>query len=175
MDQVLGGRSLKLDKCKASAASAASGNIQIFYQNKTGTIVRINLVGPKTVWLTLATGKTKAELPAGTYQYSYKACGETFTGKFVVKKKGNTLQLPKCKSNAQDGKTVKVVVDNGTGGSLTIYLTGPENYIYYFSSGKTNIDVVSGKYHYTAYGCGTSISGIKNFRGGKSQWQFWCY
>lgn len=168
------GNTLKLDKCKASTGNNATGDIQVFYQNKTGGVVRINLVGPNTVWLTLPAGKTKGELPAGTYQYSYQNCGETVEGRFIVKKKGNTLKLTKCKTEKNDGKTVKVVINNQTWGTLTIYLTGPENYTFYLGTGKTNIDVSSGKYQYTVYGCGTSLAGIKNFRGGKSQWQFWC-
>ena len=168
---------LKLDKCKAGNAAAVSGDTVVTFRNQTGEIIRLQLTGPQTVWLTLATGNTKDELPAGTYRYSYNACdGETFTGSFNVKGKTSILKLLKCKnSQATSGKLIKVAVKNNTGGSLSIYLFGDQSYTFYVGTGTTKIEVAPGKYQYTVYGCGgASIGGTKSFRGGGNNWMFWC-
>lgn len=142
-----------------AAGDSAKDKVNVQFQNKTGSSVRITLTGPATVYLTLGNGKTKGELVPGTYKYSYEACGKTNTGTFKVKKAGDTLVLPKCKSGGGGGNSGgegKIKIKNDTGGTITIYLTGPKNYTFYVSPGTTQLSVAKGKYNYTAYGCGGS-------------------
>jgi len=169
------GATLVLPKCKGGAGKAG-GVPQVTFDNKTGASVRITLTGPKAVYLTLSTGKNKAELPAGTYKYSYESCGGKVTGNFKVKKTGDTLVLPKCKSNQNNGKQAKVTINNKTGGTLTIILNGPQYYVFYIPSGRSPIFVDAGKYDFTVYGCGgSSASGTKTFKGSGTVWSWWCY
>ncbi len=154
--------------------SAATGTIQVSIQNKTGGSARISLSGPASYSFDLKSGKNKVNVTPGTYSYSYKACGLTLTGKFDARKSGATLTLPKCGTGKAGGGEVKVTIKNNTGGSITIYLSGPQSYTFNFPSGTSKMTVVPGKYSYTVYGCGTSMSGTKNFKGGGLVWMFWC-
>ena len=141
-----------------AAPERTKDKVNVQFQNKTGASVRITLTGPATVYLTLNTGKTKSELVPGTYKYSYTACGKTNTGTFKVKKAGATLTLPKCgkEGGAKAAGEGKIKIKNDTSGTITIYLTGPQNYTFYVSPGTSQLKVAKGKYDYTAYGCGGS-------------------
>lgn len=155
---------------------ASSDTVQVQIQNKTGSDVTLTLTGPATYYLHLKTGKNKADVLPGNYSYSYQACGKTNTGKFNVKKNGGNLTLPKCaNSSGKVAGEVKVTIKNYTGGSITIYLTGPQSYVFNFASGTSKMYVTAGTYNYTVYGCGTSITGTKKFKGGGLTWSFWCY
>lgn len=156
----------------------AADTVKVQFQNKTGSEVRLSLSGPSSYSFTLATGKTNAEVVPGKYTYSYTACdGQSFKGNFNARNAGATLNLPKCKKSGggSGGGEIKVTIKNSTGGSLTIYLTGPATYSFSFGSGNTKISIKPGKYNYSAYGCGASISGTKNLKGGGNIWTFWCY
>ena len=45
-------------------------------------------------------------------------------------------------------------IQNDTGGSVTLYLSGPTNFTFYLSTGNSTLSVCPGTYSYTAYGCG---------------------
>jgi hypothetical protein len=157
----------------AIAAPEVKDTYSVNLQNKTGSSVRITLTGPQTVYLTLQTGKNKAELLPGTYRYSYDACGKTNTGNFKVNKAGATLTLPKCKTGGGGSGEVKVKINNLTGGTMTLVLTGPKNYTFYIQSGRQQITVMKGTYTYTMYTvCGTA-TGTEKIKG-SYQWTWWC-
>lgn len=72
------------------------------------------------------------------------------------------------------GKTVKILIKNDTGGTLTLNLSGPASYNFTFGPGNHTINVVSGTYTYTAWGCGgASTSGTKKLNAG-TEWRFFC-
>jgi hypothetical protein len=177
ISKVLLSLSLALILVLAAAAPAiAAEKIQVQIQNKTGESVRLSLSGPASYSFNLTTGKNKVEVTPGKYSYSYKACGgQTLTGKFNAKKAGATLTLPKCKQGGSGGiKEAKVTIKNLTGGAISIYLSGPQSYVFNFGTGISKMSVVPGKYSYTVYGCGTSMSGTMNFKGSGRVWTFWC-
>lgn len=151
----------------AVAAPQLADKVPVQFQNKTGASIVITLTGPTTVYLTLNTGKTKSELIPGTYHYSYFACDKTNTGTFKAKT-GATLTLPKCKKSG--GGSGKITVKNATDGTITIYLIGPKNYVFYVPIGTTKLDVVRGKYSFTAYGCGDVDTGTIKTGGHLSYW-----
>jgi hypothetical protein len=159
-----------------AADVAAKDTVQVQFQNKTGDQVSISLSGPGTYRLSLGAGKTKADIVPGKYSYTYQACGQSNKGTFNARKSGDTLVLPKCGGDkgSGGGGDVKVTIKNYTGGGITIYLSGPQSYTFNFPSGTSKMTVVPGKYSYTVYGCGTSMSGTKNFKGGGLTWMFWC-
>jgi hypothetical protein len=157
----------------AIAAPETADKVQVQFQNKTGGSVVITLTGPTTVYLTLNTGKTKTELAPGTYHYSYFACDKTNTGTFKVKA-GANFSLPKCKSGGGGGSGEgKIKIKNDTGGTVTIYLSGAQNYTFYVSNGTSQLNVAKGKYNYTAYGCGGASTSGTIKPGGVIT--FWCY
>lgn len=156
-----------------AAPDRAKDKVQVQFQNKTGSSVRITLTGPATVYLTLNTGKTKSELVPGTYHYSYTACGKTNTGTFKVKKAGANLTLPKCGKEGKGGGEGKIKIKNDTGGTITIILTGPQNYTFYVAVGTSNLTVAKGKYSFTAYGCGGAVDTGTIKSGGNLK--FWCF
>jgi len=45
-------------------------------------------------------------------------------------------------------------IQNDTGGSVTLYLSGPTGFTFYLGTGSTQLSICSGTYSYTAYGCG---------------------
>jgi len=72
------------------------------------------------------------------------------------------------------GKTVKILIENDTGGTLTLNLSGPKSYNFTFGPGNHTINVVAGTYSYTAWGCGgASTSGTKKLNAG-DEWRFYC-
>jgi hypothetical protein len=70
------------------------------------------------------------------------------------------------KASSKPAKTVKVNVDNNTGGLLTILLSGASSYTFTVTGAKAQLYVAKGKYDYTVRGvCGVK-SGTVNIRGG---------
>jgi len=77
-----------------------------------------------------------------------------------------TAAIPDCDQNAW------IVIQNDTGGQLTLYLKGPYNYTFYVSPGTQTLSICSGSYTYTAYGCGgASRSGSVS---DGDEIEFWC-
>jgi Bacterial SH3 domain len=63
-------------------------------------------------------------------------------------------------------------ISNTTGGTVTLYLSGPASYTFTLGTGDTTISVCPGTYSYTAYGCGgASTSGTMST--GESH-EFYC-
>ena len=68
------------------------------------------------------------------------------------------------------GTTINI--KNDTGGQVTMYLTGPAKYTFYIAAGTRTLELCSGNYSYTAYGCGgASTSGSA---GDGDEIEFWC-
>jgi hypothetical protein len=58
------------------------------------------------------------------------------------------------------GEKGHIVIDNATGGIITLYLSGPTAYTFQLGDGRTTLEVCGGSYTFTAYGCGgASLSG----------------
>lgn len=74
---------------------------------------------------------------------------------------------PSCSENAS------IVINNTTGGRITLYLNGPEKYTFYLNTGYTTLKVCSGSYSYTAYGCG-GANDTGTINSGEEH-EFYCY
>lgn len=68
--------------------------------------------------------------------------------------------------------TTAIYINNTTGGTLTLYLSGPAKYTFYVSSGNQTINVCNGTYSYTAYGCGGAVR-TGSMSSGDTH-DFWC-
>lgn len=63
-------------------------------------------------------------------------------------------------------------IKNDTGAQVTMYFTGPAKYTFYIAAGTRTLELCSGEYSYTAYGCGgASTSGTA---GNGDEVEFWC-
>ncbi len=66
--------------------------------------------------------------------------------------------------------TLRII--NNTGGTVTLYLTGPAKFTFYVPTGTTTYNICPGSYSYTAYGCGgASINGTAK---DGEEIEFWC-
>lgn len=159
-----------------TAAAQTTGTLQLVVNNKTGEKFNLIMKGPATYNWMLKPGKQTFNVLPGEYKYSYKACdGAEKTGTVKIKKNKQTLSLAACKKAKKTAGGLKSInIQNNTGGTVTLILTGPESYRFYLKPGKSTMMVLKGTYQYTAYGCGgASISGTKKL-GGKAVWKWWC-
>ena len=157
---------LTLPSCGANT-SGKFKTVRIRIDNKTSAAVYLNLKGPTNYYHSLAPGVTKLDVEKGKYSYTYYACGAYQNGKIEVKKTNTKLVLPccGCSSSGKNKKMMKFTVVNDTGGYITLKLTGPQDYSFSLPRGRTVLEVVKGKYKYTAWGCGGS-SDSGNIRSG---------
>lgn len=63
-------------------------------------------------------------------------------------------------------------ITNDTGGTVTLYLSGPAKFTFYLSPGSNRLAVCPGTYSYTAYGCGGAME-TGTLNSGES-WTFYC-
>jgi len=159
----------------ATATAQAAGTMQLVVNNKTGESFKLVLKGPATYNWNLKPGKETFSVAPGKYKYTYKACGGTEKkGTVEVKKNNQTLVLAVCKQKNASGGMANIPIQNNTGGTVTLNLTGPATYHFSLAPGRSTISVLKGTYSYTAWGCGgASISGTKNLKG-KNLWTWFC-
>lgn len=162
---------------RAAAPQAVDTQVKLQVNNKTGQAITLKLTGAATYTKTVQPGKSEILIVKGKYTYSYTPpCGTKQSGKLEATGAKVKLVMPACKTTAAKGaKTIVVVIRNNTNGYMTLVLTGPASYRFSLAPGVTKINVLQGKYQYTAYGCGgASASGTKNLRG-KNEWTWFCY
>jgi hypothetical protein len=157
-----------------------SDDVVVRFQNQSGETVTIRLTGPISLTLQLKPKSNSANMPIGTYKFSYTACGKTTQGTLKVRANSNLLTIPKCQSKGQQDageKEVKVVIHNKTDGTLTFRFTGPGTYSFTLAPGKSKVMMLAGKYNYTVSGsaCGSygSQGGSVNIRNGLT-WTWFC-
>jgi hypothetical protein len=70
--------------------------------------------------------------------------------------------------------SIDLVIENNTGGSVTLVMSGPISHTFYISTGTQTITLPGGSYSYTVYGCGgDNMNGWYNFGPG-DVWTWWC-
>ena len=140
--------------------------------NKSGSDLQISLQGKIPYFLAAAAGNSRHVVRRGTYDYSYYACGKWQSGELKIDSNAYEFKIPSC--NTATGGGVKVIIVNDTHGTITLHLTGPQEYWFYIGPGRETVEVVKGTYDYTVWGCGgASASGSKKINS-KSEWRFWC-
>lgn len=165
-------------------AAAGQTTASLTVNNVSGGTLRVALTGPKNYYFSTSNaGKaTFTGIEPGTYKITLSA--NTCTDTVTVNKKLNgkvSLKDTVCAKKADKGKSQKagsLTVDNRTGGTLYVTLTGPKTY--YFNApnqGKTTFTPIDpGKYTITvrASACGGSLSYDKNINGKVSLKPFIC-
>ena len=158
---------VQLNQPQSPLAAAA----KIIFNNKTGVkidkLVLTPITGPKTyTFYNVAPGKTEFNIEKGKYSMEYSSCG-----KLKVKKVNITGTL---KLNTASCPTANVTINNITGGTINLTLTGPTTYRFTLPSGKTKITVWKGDYDYSCSGrCGTDSGEVK-FKN-RLVWTWYCY
>lgn len=135
-------------------AQTTPSTVKLVFNNKTAEMVRITLTGPATYTFDLPVGKSNQQALPGKYAYAYTACGEQKTGNLALKKNGNTLTLAACpKKPPTPPATYRLVLNNKTGETVTVTLSGPMTYTFTLQPGKNTQDVKPGKYRYAYEAC----------------------
>ena len=158
------------------AAGGTKNLPQLVIVNKDKTSVTVYISGPTYQMVVAKPGKTKVPISEGEYSFSFSTdCGGYQSGSIQVKKSGAQLIIPSCKADktSKGDKAAKVTIVNDTGSILTLILSGPAYYTFYLQPGKTKIDVLQGKYDYSAYGCSDSEYGSIRLRSG-FKWYWYC-
>jgi YHS domain-containing protein len=167
-----------------SAAAQKTGTLVV--NNTSGGTLYVSLTGPKSYYFsTSKDGKSQfTGIEPGKYTISLSAstCADVVKIEKKINDKVNIKETVCAKKTNKDKKSQKVsslTVDNRTGGTLYINLTGPKTY--YFSTsarGKTVFkDIDPGTYTITvsSSACSGSLSYNKKFNGNVSLKPFVCY
>jgi YHS domain-containing protein len=172
------------------AATAAGGKTAtLVVQNESGGTLYVNLSGPKTYYFsTSKAGQTQfTNIEPGKYTITIRAstCGDVVTvvkkldGKVNLKNKKEIVCAKTAGKDKKNQKASSLTVDNRTGGTLYVTLTGPKTYYFNTSkSGKSTFEgIEQGKYTITvrSSACSGSLTYTKNFKGKVSLKPFVCY
>ena len=110
-------------------------------------------------WLEVITSDGQTGWVSATYVTYSLACGDIAQASIppvptaVAQSQAgnnNPANTPSSSCDPSDS----IVITNSTGGTVTLYLSGPASYSYNLGTGDTTLYVCSGTYSYTAYGCG---------------------
>jgi hypothetical protein len=116
----------------------------------------------------LKKGDNVVKLEPGVYDYRYTACGRSIHGTFTVAF-GTILVLKKC----EKGLEAKVTIENLTGHTFSITLTGPKHYSLIVAPGDNKLTLLPGAYQYSTNACGKIETGTIKFKANHSQTWTW--
>lgn len=110
-----------------------------------------------------------AELPTAT-----PSATATLTPQPTNTPRPRPTMIPYTKTPVKPACNVDSIIEinNTTGGTLTIYLSGTAKFTFVLGGGFTNLNVCAGNYSYTAYGCG-GASDTGSINSGESH-KFYC-
>ncbi len=154
---------LLISQVSAASFQPALATVKVSVENRTGDEVDINLSGPASYKFNVQTGNSKITVEAGTYSYSYKACGgRTFTGTFNAQA-GAKLSLTRCANSVTGGGQSDlhfVIVQNKSSQAVTVKLSGPQNYtVTVPANDKVRKEIARGSYGYEYTACGEKKTG----------------
>lgn len=159
---------------------------KLVVQNESGGTLYVNLSGPKSYnFSTSKAGRAEfGNIEPGKYKITLRAstCSEvvsvskSLTGTVNLKDKVCAKQASKDKDKKQ--KAASLTVDNRTGGTLYVTLSGPRAYSFSASQqGKTTFEGIEpGKYTITirSSACGGSVTLNRKIDGKVNLKQFFC-
>lgn len=153
-----------------SVAPAYAGDeVTVHVNNKTGAQVKVIFRGPTDDSFVLKKGDNVVKLEPGEYLYRYTACGRSINGTFTVASFGTILILKKC----EKGQEATVTIENLTGHTFSVTLTGPKHYSLTVAPGNTKLIFLPGAYQYSTNACGTIEKGTIKFKANHSQTWTW--
>jgi hypothetical protein len=164
------GDKLDLIRCSTDSRSAGvstDGLKLVVVRNRSNETVTVTLSGKTNYTINAGAGEiVKVQVEYGRYEYSYRACGAPHTGVFkpgeqlvgVFYDPANTIEISKCQGAGGGGggdnaggavKTVVLVIDNRTDGTLSFVFVGPQTYRISAPKGKTKLTLEKGTYQWT--------------------------
>lgn len=152
----------------SSAQPVVAADFNLNIHNNTEDDVKIKLDGPEDYSFTVAPGKTYKTVEEGDYEYSYGACGEKVSGEVTVDNNDEWLIIDPCPDPVF---FEKFVVDSHLPESVTLSLSGPQDYELAVSLGTNKfIELQTGEYFFSYDACDTTISGVVNItKNGKAR------
>ncbi len=152
-----------------SVAPAYAGDeVTVHVNNKTGAQVTIIFRGPTDDFFALKKGDNVVKLEPGVYLYRYTACGHSNHGTFTVGF-STTLVLKKCEKSQE----ARVTIENLTGHTFSITLTGPKHYSLTVKPGDNKVTLVPGAYQYSTNACGKIETGTIKIKANNTQTWTW--
>lgn len=123
--------------------------VELKVSNRSGETTYISLSGTAYYYLTAEPGVSTFLVKEGAYNYAYTVCGSRAYDEINVSGRSTLHKIDKC--DAGSGRPVfRVRVINRTEGDLTLYLWGPEYYVYTLAQGESAIQIVGNNtYNYT--------------------------
>ena len=150
----------------AQNVTAATTNSILTVSNKSIGTVTVTLTGPATYTIFAAVGSTTKEIVKGTYKYSYKACGLSFSGSLKATGAKSKIPIAAC-------KTTNLVIQNLTDSTLTLNLVGPATYYYTIPPHSTSrAKILRGVYHWSGVCLGGTSSGTWTIT--SARFLVWC-
>lgn len=138
------------DLMSANAASDPTLSIN----NLTGAAFYLTATGPQTYSFHVLAGKNNFVVLKGEYSLSYYACGAQQTKEVNVKKNGGSIKLVCDAPSKSNSSSPQLTVNNKTGASFYLTLTGPKTYTFNIPNGKSNYSVDQGLYDVSYFACG---------------------
>ena len=133
-------------------AAGVPGMVQLKVSNRTDSTVYISLSGTAYYYLAAEPGVNTFDVKEGEYNYAYTACSDRTYGEINITGHNTLHTISKCDEDTAR-PVFRIRVNNRTEGYLTLYLWGPEYYVYTLEQGATDIQIVGNNtYNYTAVG-----------------------
>ena len=153
-------------KSDAQNVTAATANSILTISNKSIGPVTVSLTGHGTYTIVAPVGTTTQEVLKGTYKYSYKACGLSFSGSLKATGAKSKIPIAAC-------KTTNLVIQNLTDSTLTLNLVGPATYYYTIPPHSTSrAKILRGVYHWSGVCLGGTSSGTWTIT--SARFLVWC-
>jgi len=150
----------------AQTGTAATTNSILTVNNKSIAPVTVILTGPGSYTIFAAVGTTTKEIPRGTYQYSYKACGLSVSGVLKATAAKSKITITAC-------KTTNLVIMNFTDSTLTVNLVGPATYNFTIPAHSAfRAKILRGVYHHSSVCHGKSFTGTWTIA--SARFLIWC-
>ncbi len=137
--------------------SASAKKYDLLVHNNTEENVKIKLKGDENYSFSVPPGKLAKAVEDGTYEMSYSACdGAIDVDKSItIADEGVWVVFGPC---PEVEVTAKFVINSNIGESVTVSMSGPEDYELTIGLGKNKfLDIVAGTYTYSHDYCGDNF------------------
>lgn len=136
--------------------------------------IRANVTGNPSPTVSFNKDDSQGSLGKNIVQVNLHSKGETFTLEATASNtQGSASASIKLTHTCQDH--IPIIIQNNTGGSVSINLSGPGSYSFNIAPGQKIIYVIPGTYNYKGTGCGSStLSGTEDLSSPNFEWKWWC-
>lgn len=143
-----------------TALPAFAKTYELNVHNNTEENVKIKLKGDENYSFTVEPGKISKTVEEGTYDLTYSSCGGLVSvdKSITITNSGVWIVIEQCPAVKVEAK---FVINSNIAESLTLAMSGPEEYELTIGLGKNKfLDIVAGTYIYSHDYCENTIGGI---------------